>query len=105
MNKNKCTEIAEFQVGFGVTDEDFFRIVESLELNFHVKQAGFIDTELVKDNEQSRWSMIQHWESIEQAKEASKIMMKEPVAENFIKALDPKSVKIRYLNHVNLWRK
>lgn len=83
MNKNICTEIAEFQVVYGITDEEFGKIVEHLEVNFHSKQKGFIDTELVKVNEDSQWMMIQHWESIEESKEVSKMMMKMPITERF----------------------
>lgn len=105
MNNNVCTEIVEFQVVYGIADEEFIKIVEYLEVNFHSKQKGFIDTELVKVNEHSQWVMIQHWESIEEAKEASKMMMKIPVTETFRQALDPKTVKIRYLNYVKKWNK
>lgn len=105
MNKNVCTEIVEFQVISGITDEESIKIVEYLEENFHSKQNGFIDTELVKVNEGSQWIMIQHWESIEESKEASKMMMKMPITENFRKSLNPKTVKIKYLNQVKKWKK
>lgn len=103
MNKNVCTEIAEFQVVYEVTDEEFIKVVEHLEEEFHSQQKGFIDTELVKVDEHNQWMMIQHWESIEKAREASKMMMKTPITETFREALDPKTVKIKYLNQVKKW--
>lgn len=103
MNRSICTEIAEFQVIPGISDEDFIRIVEDLEENFHSKQGGFIDSELVRGNEPLQWLIIQHWDSAVQAKEASKRMMKEPITGKFRESLDPKTVKIRYLSNVLNW--
>ena len=105
MNRQICTEIAEFKVSTGITDGEFIKIVEDLEENFHSTQKGFIDTELVKASEHDQWMMIQHWDSIEESKEASKTMMKASAAEAFRQVLDPKTVKIRYLNQVKAWNK
>lgn len=104
MDRIICTEIAEFQVIPGISDEDFIRIVEDLEENFHSKQDGFINSELVRGNS-SQWLIIQHWDAVEQAKEASKKMMKESITEKFRESLDPKTVKIRYLSNVQNWEK
>ncbi|WZL72214.1 antibiotic biosynthesis monooxygenase [Clostridiaceae bacterium 35-E11] len=103
MDRSICTEIAEFQVISAISDEAFIRIVEDLEENFHSKQGGFIDSELVRGNEHSQWLIIQHWDSAEQAKAASKRMMKEPITGKFRESLDPKTVKIRYLSNVLNW--
>ena len=46
---------------------------------------------------------LQHWDSSDQAKEASKRMMKEPITGKFRESLDPKTVKIRYLSNVLNW--
>lgn len=97
MKSNICTEIAEFRVLSNISEEKFIEIVKQLEDNFHSKQDGFISTVLAKENEQSEWIMLQQWESVEQAREASKKMMKDTETEEFRNALDPKSVKIRYL--------
>ncbi len=97
MLNNICTEIAEFRVISDMSEERFLSIVEQLERNFHSKQSGFISTILAKVNEQSEWIMVQQWDSVEQAHEASKKMMKETITEDFRSALDPMSVKIRYL--------
>ncbi len=105
MNRSMCTEIAEFQALAGISDENFIGIVETLEEDFHSRQAGFIDSELVRGDESSQWIILQHWDSAEQAKEASKKMMKDPITENFRKSLDPKTVKIRYLEHIQNWEK
>ncbi len=95
MLNNICTEIAQFRVLSDISEERFVKIIEQLEHNFHSKQSGFISTVLTKDKEE--WIMVQQWNSSEQAHEASKKMMKDTVTEDFRNALDPRSVKIRYL--------
>lgn len=103
MNRGICTEIAEFEVNPGISDENFIGIVEDLEQNFHSNQSGFIDSELVKGKEHSQWLIIQHWDSKEHAKAASQKMMRDPITANFRESLDAKSVSIRYLNTIKTW--
>lgn len=105
MYKGVCTEIAEFQTLPEIQDEEFVKIVEFLEENFHSKQKGFIGTELVKADGSGQWVMIQHWESVEAAREASKMLMKDLSSEQFKMSLDPKTVKLRYLDCVKTWGK
>jgi len=103
MSNLKCTEIAEFTIIPSVNEDEFVEIVSQLEESFHSKQKGFIDTELLKANNNSDWIMIQHWESVEDAKNSSRLMMQVPVTEAFRCSLDPKSVKLRYLNQIKTW--
>lgn len=104
MQQNVVTEIVEFRIVSGISDEMFERIVNDLETNFHSKQSGFIDTELVKGKEERQWVMIQHWASLEEAKEVSKRMFKTPVTEEFRQAVDPAEVKLSIFKQVKTWQ-
>ncbi|MGM0532415.1 MAG: hypothetical protein ACQER7_13800, partial [Bacteroidota bacterium] len=68
-------EIVSFDIDNAISDETFKEIVNSVEIEFHMKQAGYIDSELVKGKNNS-WTMIMHWESLEEVKHASKLLMK-----------------------------
>lgn len=105
MDKSIVIEMVEFKIISGISDADFIKIVDSLETNFHSKQKGFISTELAKGKEKGYWMMIQHWESMEDAKEVIKMMMKTPITEEFRKVLEPTSVKMSLLGQVSLWDK
>lgn len=105
VNKSIVTEIVEFKLTRVMTDEEFIPIVDALEINFHSKQKGFIDTELVRGKESGQWLMIQHWESLDDAKEVVKMMMKIPITEEFRQSLDPTSVKMSLLYKVKTWTK
>ena len=104
MDKKVVTEIVEFDFVQSLSYEESIRIINNLEEKFHSQQEGFISTELVKGKGQ-RWVMIQHWDSMENLKAASKLMMKEAVTEEFRQAIDPTSVKMQLLVQVQVWNK
>ncbi len=105
MDRNLITEIVEFKVHTGIVSEEFVKTVDSLETNFHSLQCGFIDTELVKGKEDRQWFMIQHWESMDNVREAAKRMFEDPVTESFRQAVDSTSVKMLLLEQVKTWKK
>lgn len=100
-----ATEIVTMNTTSDITKEVFINIVEALERDFHSKQAGFIDTELLYDNESYGWTMVQHWDSMEQLKAASKKMFQDESAAAFVKALDPATVKMSILSQIKVWSK
>lgn len=102
MGKSIITEIASFEISTMITQDDFIKRVDFLEKEFHSKQAGHIDSELIKAEDNS-WLMIMHWSSIEEAKNASKLLMKSDKAEEFKNSLLPQTVKIKYYNQVQSW--
>jgi len=105
MNNNIVTEIVEFKLAKAMPEEEFLKIVDYLEKLFHSKQKGFIDTELVRGKEAGQWLMIQHWASLDDAKEVVKMMMKVPITEEFRQSLDPTTVKMSLLQQVKTWTK
>ncbi len=105
MDKKIVIEIVEFRVLSGTQAEEFIKIVDSLERDFHSQQKGFISTELARGRENGCWIMIQHWECMDDAKQVIKLMMKTPITEEFRKVLDPTSVKMSLLEQVSVWDK
>ena len=99
-----ATELVTMKSEESVTKEEFISIVDGLEKNFHSKQSGFIDTELLYDEANGLWVMIQHWESVEQLKAASDKMFNDSAAEPFVKALNPESVKMTIAPQIKLWK-
>lgn len=97
------TELVTMKSVGTVTKEEFVSIVNGLEINFHSKQPGFIDTELLYDEENRVWIMIQHWETKEQLKAASKRMFKDSAAELFVTSVEPKSVKMKIITQIKTW--
>ena len=100
-----ATEVVMMRTGPNITDDMFVNIVEVLEREFHTKQTGFINTELLHDDESESWIMIQHWDSIEHLKAASEKMFQDEKATVFVKALDPASVKMSIAPQIKVWGK
>ena len=72
-----ATEIVTMKTSQEVTKDSFISIVDSLEKDYHSKQQGFIDTELLYNEENREWTMIQHWASMEELKAASDKMFQD----------------------------
>ena len=97
------TEIAQFNSADGISDEEFIAIVDRLEADFHMKQNGYLDTELLKGRERNQWIMVQHWRSDEDAKNSSRNMMSSSETEEFRRSIDPKTVKLSYNRRIRSW--
>ncbi len=97
------TEIVTMKTVDGITKEKFIDIVNELERNYHSNQPGFIDTELLFDDSKGDWIIIQHWDSMENLKSASKKMFQDTAASSFVQSLDPKSVKMTVLPQLRKW--
>lgn len=98
-----ATEIVEFKIKDGVSPERFADIVDSLEVNFHSKQPGFIDSELIHDDKSGVWRIIQHWQSLEMLKAASQQMFQQEVTAPFREALDTSTVNMIMLPQIKKW--
>lgn len=97
------TEIVTMKTVPGIAADEFISIVDYLERDYHTKQSGFIDTELLYNEKGNEWIMVQHWASKEQQKAASAKMFKDENAAPFVKALDPTSVKMTILPQIKIW--
>ena len=98
------TEIVKMKTTEGLEKQEFIRIVDSLEENFHKIQKGFIDSELLYYEEENTWYILQHWQSKEDLKEASRKIFTDKSAEEFIKVIDPKNVKMLVMPQINTWK-
>lgn len=104
MEDSIITEIVKFDIQNSINNSDFVETVAYLENEFHKKQPGYIDSELVKEKEYS-WVMVMHWATLDEVKTASRKLMKDPITKNFREALIPQTVKIQYLEQIRAWDK
>jgi hypothetical protein len=97
------TEIVTFKIVESIDKDEFFNIVDILESNFHSKLSGFIDTELLYNDKLDEWIMIQHWNNLDNAQSASKKMFNNPVTEEFVRSIQPNTVKMLKLEQLGVW--
>lgn len=103
MKTGIITEIVDFKVISNTPDEKVVGIVDLVEKELHFKQSGFIDTELVKGEEENRWLMIHHYASLNEIKEAGKNKANGRLLEEFAKVIDLNSVKILLFEQIQSW--
>lgn len=99
----KITEIVRMKTVDGVDKGEFINIVDGLEKNFHSRQPGFVDTELLYNEEEEEWYMIQHWISKDDLKAASKKIFTDPAAGDFVRSLSKQSVKMLIFHQIKTW--
>lgn len=99
-----CTELITFKTIHNIKRDEVISIVDSLEKNFHSKQVGFIDTELLYDEKNNNWIMIQHWESEESLKIASEKIFTDIHAQAFVKSIIPETVDIIISPQIQKWK-
>ncbi len=96
-------EIAQFKLTEGVHEEDFLQEAEAVQKNFLEKQKGYVDRELLK-NQDGQWVDILHWNSMEEAQKAAQVMMQDPATQGFIQKIDPSSIKMLHLEQARVWK-
>ena len=97
------TEIVEFKILENISKEDFIKIVDMLETGYHLKQSGYMDTELAYDDKNNKWIVIQHWDSQENMRNASAKMFKEDSTKEFREVLIKESVNMSILFQLKTW--
>lgn len=95
-------EITQFRLVKDVVDQEFLREAEQVQHLFLEKQPGYIDRELLKD-EEGQWIDVLHWETIAQAQAAAQAMLQEPACQGFIRMIEPQSVKMLHLERQKKW--
>ncbi len=99
------TEIVKMKVLKELDKDEFVKIVDKLEKNFHSVQNGFIDSELLYHEEENEWYMIQHWETKNELIAASKKIFSDKNAQKFVESLDKKSVSMLIFPRIKSWEK
>ncbi|WP_440952989.1 hypothetical protein [Methanococcoides sp. FTZ1] len=103
MGDSIIVEIAQFRLGTGVSDGAFLDEAKKVQEHFLEKQGGYIDRELLKD-EDGLWMDILHWCSMEEAQRASEAMMSDPSTQGFIQMIDLSSVNMLHLVQLSSWK-
>jgi hypothetical protein len=92
-------EISEFKLITEVDANDFLKASDSVQVEFLEKQLGFINRELIRGDD-NQWMDIVHWRSREEADEAAKQAMNNPVCLKFFSMMDPSNIRMSHFNHM-----
>jgi hypothetical protein len=95
-------EISQFRLAKGVDEQSFLKGANAVQETFLKKQNGFIERELLKD-ENGQWVDILHWKTRADAERAAKEAMNNPVAAEFFQKMDPASIKMMHLEQMRMY--
>ena len=105
MNQNEiATEIVNFKTINGISDNELIKIINNLDTNFLSKTKGYIDTELIKGNEEQTWIIIIHWRTMVEGNKAIKEFANSPLTAEYRNVLDPKSVSFHFTEQIQTWK-
>jgi len=95
-------EVAKFKLNEGLNDQAFIAEGEKVQEAFLNNQNGYLDRELLKD-ENGQWFDILHWASMEEAQTAARIMMQESECQPFVQMIDPQSIQMLHMVRQRSW--
>lgn len=98
------TEILEFKVKDGIDNDELLKQVDYIVKNFHQKQSGHVDAELVKTDETGCWKIIFHYKTKEDIRKVGQKVHKSEVIQEFSKIIAPDSVKVSILEQFGYWK-
>src|SRR3990172_2305489 len=67
-------------------------------------QRGNQDRPSEPAGELRQWADILHWNSMEEARKASEALLKDPIAQEFMRKIDPASVRMLHLMQMRKWK-
>ena len=102
MKNTIITEFVKMKVLETTTDEQLLLKADILN-NFQKMQDGFIDSELVKDINDSSWCFIYHFENMEKVKAIGEKMRSSKVFDEINPLIVPGSFSVTFYQHWKKW--
>ena len=97
------TEFVKFKGLENRSDEQIITASENFINDFHVKQDGFIDVELIKPFEGNDWMLIFHFENMEKVKAIGEKMRSSKEFGEFATAIVPGSISVSFNHKLKGW--
>lgn len=97
------TELIEFEVCEGISNEQLITKAEKVVTDFHKKQDGYIDMELVKDNLKGIGKMIVHYETMEDIEKVKNNIPHSKAVKEFTGLLKPESLNVSFYEKQKKW--
>lgn len=99
------TEFVKFKALDATTDEQLISETENLITDFWKNQDGFIDSELMKSEDDNKeWCSIYHFESMEKLKNGAEKMRTSKEFGEFMNLLEPGSIRISFYHFFKNWK-
>ena len=98
------TELVKFMILSTTTNDQLLLAADKLN-EFQKLQDGFLDAELVKQNNENEWCFIYHYESFEKVKIIGEALRKSGIFNEFMPLIIPDSLSITFHQPIKKWQK
>ena len=102
MNDKMITELVRFKLLGSTTEAQLLSKAQLLN-DFHKKQDGYIDCELVKDVNEESWYFIYHYECLEKVMKVGEKLCQSKAFDEFMPLLVPDSVNVSFYKQLKKW--
>lgn len=97
------TELIEFEKKAEITNKQLVEQAEMIVNEFHKKQDGYVDMELISDKTNQHWQMIIHYQSMQDIEKVKENVPKSEVLNDFRNLVIPETMKVTFHNQHGKW--
>ena len=98
------TELIEFKLKGTTTIDALVEQLDKVYTDFHIKQQGYIDTELIENTQTGFWQMIHHYETMEYIEKLKETLPHSEAIKGFNTLVEPETFKVSFYNQHRTWK-
>ena len=97
------TEIITFKKREETTTDQLVRRADKVVSEFHKKQEGYYDMELICNNSSQLWQMIVHYQSMNDIEKVKKNISHSTVIKSFTELILPETMEVTFYEQLGKW--
>ena len=98
------TELIEFKLKDTTTVDALVEQLNKVYTDFHIKQDGYIDTELIENTQTGLWQMIHHYQTMEDIEKLKETLPHSESIKEFGSLVVSESLKVSFFNQHGKWK-
>ena len=98
------TELIEFKLKDTTNVNVLVEQLDKVYTEFHIKQDGYIDTELIENAQTGLWQMIHHYATMEDVEKLKDTLPHSEAIKGFSALVIPESFKVSFYKHQGKWK-
>jgi hypothetical protein len=97
------TELIAFEKRNEISSNELIDVAEKVVTNFHKKQDGYVDMELIKESSGRLWKMIVHYQTMEDIEKVKINIPQSKVIKEFTQLVIPESMDVSFFEQQQKW--
>ncbi|MBN2772851.1 MAG: hypothetical protein JXR31_01290 [Prolixibacteraceae bacterium] len=97
------TEFISFELSDGIGHEQLILQADRVVNEFHKKQDGYVDMELVCENSGKQWQMVIHYQTMDDIEKVKTNLPKSCAIKGFTELIRPGTMKVSFYGQKGKW--